>query len=45
MNDPRNPDNFSIGQALENRATGIPVADGRHRRVYTASVRLRNLTL
>jgi prepilin-type N-terminal cleavage/methylation domain-containing protein len=44
-NDPRNPDNAGIGQQRENRATGIPTADGKHRRVHTATVRLRNLTL
>ena len=45
-NDPRNPDNFSIGQPLENRTVvSAPAQDGRHRRVHTASVRLRNLTL
>jgi hypothetical protein len=45
-NDPRNPDNFSIGQTLENRtAASAPAQDGRHRRVHTASVRLRNLSL
>jgi prepilin-type N-terminal cleavage/methylation domain-containing protein len=45
VNDPRNPTNFSIGQALENHTTSLPAADGRHRRVYVASVRLRNLSL
>jgi prepilin-type N-terminal cleavage/methylation domain-containing protein len=44
-NDPRNPDDAGIGQARENRATSIPAADGKHRRVQTATVRLRNLTL
>jgi prepilin-type N-terminal cleavage/methylation domain-containing protein len=43
--DPRNPDNTGIGQALENRATNIAAADGKHRRVHTATVRLRNLSL
>jgi prepilin-type N-terminal cleavage/methylation domain-containing protein len=45
VNDPRNPTDFSVGQALENRTTSLPAADGRHRRTYVASVRLRNLTL
>ena len=46
VNDPRNPDNYGIAQRLENRTVAsIPAADGRHRRVYVASVRLRNLTL
>jgi len=44
-NDPRNPADAGIGQARENRATNVPVADGKHRRVYTATARLRNLTL
>jgi len=43
--DPRNPDNAGIGQARENRNTSLPGADGKHRRVRTATVRLRNLTL
>lgn len=43
--DPRNPDDAGIGQQRENRATGIAAADGKHRRVHTATVRLRNLTL
>jgi len=41
-NDPRNPTNAGIGQATENRATNIPAADGRRRRIYSATVRLRN---
>ncbi len=44
-NDPRNPDDAGIGQARENRGTAIPAADGKHRRVHTATVRLRNLAL
>jgi hypothetical protein len=44
-NDPRNPDDAGIGQQRENRATGVATADGKHRRVHTATVRLRNLTL
>ena len=43
--DPRNPDDAGIGQARENRTTAIPGADGKHRRVHTATVRLRNLAL
>jgi hypothetical protein len=43
--DPRNPDNAGIGQGRENRDTNIPPEDGKHRRVHTATVRLRNLTL
>lgn len=41
-NDPRNPANAGIGQATENRATNVPGADGRRRRIYSATVRLRN---
>ncbi len=41
-NDPRNPSNAGIGQATENRATNVPGADGRRRRIYSATVRLRN---
>lgn len=44
-NDPRNPTKSGIGQSRENRATGVAVADGKHRRVHTATVRLRNMTL
>ncbi len=40
--DPRNPLTAGIGQATENRATNVPAADGRRRRVYSATVRLRN---
>ncbi len=40
--DPRNPLTAGIGQATENRATNIPAADGRRRRAYSATVRLRN---
>lgn len=43
-NDPRNPQTVGIGQATENRTTNIPPADGRRRRVYSATVRLRNNT-
>ena len=45
MNDPRNPDDAGVGQARENRATNIPPDDGKHRRVHTATVFLRNLAL
>ena len=41
-NDPRKPNNAGIGQTTENRATNIPGADGRRRRIYSATVRLRN---
>lgn len=41
-NDPRKPANAGIGQATENRATNVPGADGRRRRIYSATVRLRN---
>lgn len=44
-NDPRNPDSAGIGQQRENRASGIAAADGKHRRVHSATVRMRNLTL
>lgn len=44
--DPRNPDNTGIGQARENRdAASVPAEDGKHRRVHTATVLLRNLTI
>lgn len=44
--DSRNPDDAGIGQARENRtAVSAPGVDGKHRRVHTATVRLRNLTL
>lgn len=43
--DPRNPASAGIGQARENRGTAIPVADGKHRRVHTATVRPRNMGL
>lgn len=42
--DPRNPISAGIGQSTENRATNIPAVDGRRRRVYSATVRLRNLS-
>lgn len=44
-NDPRNPDNTSIGQQRENRSTSVAAADGKHRRVHTATVRIRNMSL
>jgi prepilin-type N-terminal cleavage/methylation domain-containing protein len=40
--DPRNPLTAGIGQATENRATNIPPVDGRRRRVYSATIRMRN---
>jgi prepilin-type N-terminal cleavage/methylation domain-containing protein len=43
--DPRNPAGAGIGQARENRGSAIPAADGKHRRVHTATMRLRNLAL
>jgi prepilin-type N-terminal cleavage/methylation domain-containing protein len=43
--DPRNPGSAGTGQARENRTASIPGDDGKHRRVHTATVRLRNLTL
>jgi hypothetical protein len=43
--DPRNPDSAGTGQATENRTTAIPGDDGKRRRVHTATVRLRNLSL
>lgn len=45
LDDPRNPDNAGVGQARENRDTNVPGDDGKHRRVHTATVFLRNLTL
>ena len=41
--DPRNPAGAGAGQARENRTSAIPGADGRRRRVRSATVRLRNL--
>ena len=43
--DPTNPTAAGTGQATENRATAIPAADGFRRRVQTATVRLRNVSL
>jgi hypothetical protein len=43
--DPRNPAAAGTGQARENRTVSVPGDDGKHRRVHTATVRLRNLTL
>jgi len=43
-NDPRNPLAAGIGQATENRATNIPAIDGRRRRVFSATVRMRNVS-
>ena len=44
--DPRSSTAAGIGQPRENRTvTSSPGADGKHRRVHTATVRLRNLTL
>lgn len=44
--DPRNEDDAGTGQARENRtAASAPGDDGKRRRVHTATVRLRNLTL
>ena len=40
--DPRNLDSVSSGQEMENRDTNVPGADGRRRRVHTATVRVRN---
>ena len=45
LDDPRNPDDAGVGQARENRDTNVPGDDGKHRRVHTATVFLRNLTL
>ena len=41
--DARNPTGAGRGQATENRATGVAGTDGRHRRMHTATMRLRNL--
>ena len=43
--DPRNPNSAGAGQSTENRNVGVPGADGRRRRVETATVRLRNVSL
>lgn len=43
--DPRNPAAAGTGQARENRDTAVPGDDGRRRRVHTATVRVRNLSL
>lgn len=40
--DARNPLTAGVGQATENRATNIPAVDGRRRRVYSATIRMRN---
>ncbi|HEX5065667.1 MAG TPA: prepilin-type N-terminal cleavage/methylation domain-containing protein [Myxococcota bacterium] len=45
INDARNPVAAGVGQARENRDTNVPGDDGRHRRVHTATVYLRNLKL
>jgi type II secretory pathway pseudopilin PulG len=42
-NDPRNQTHAGHGQGTENRDTNVASADGRRRRVHTATVRLRNL--
>jgi hypothetical protein len=42
-NDPRNPTQAGVGQQTENRATNVPAADGKRRRVHTTTLRLRNL--
>jgi len=42
--DPRNPNSAGRGQARENRAIGtVPGDDGRHRRVHTSTIRVRNI--
>lgn len=41
--DPRNPDSAGRGQETENRDTAVAGADGRRRRVHTATVRVRNV--
>ena len=41
--DPRNPTNAGRGQGTENRDSNVAGADGRRRRVHTATIRLRNL--
>jgi prepilin-type N-terminal cleavage/methylation domain-containing protein len=44
--DPRNPDNAGTGQARENRDPDtVSSDDGRRRRVYTSTVRIRNNSL
>jgi len=43
--DPRQPDSAGAGQATENRDASVPGADGHRRRVQTATVRLRNVSL
>jgi len=41
--DPRNPDNSGTGQVRENRTSAsAPGDDGKRRRIYTATVRVRN---
>jgi len=45
-NDPRNPDGAGTGQVRENRdPTTVSSDDGRRRRVYTSTVRIRNNSL
>jgi type II secretory pathway pseudopilin PulG len=41
--DPRNPTKAGKGQGKENRATNVAGADGRRRRVHTATMRPRNI--
>ena len=44
--DPRNPDGAGTGQVRENRDPGtVSSDDGRRRRVYTSTVRIRNNSL
>jgi prepilin-type N-terminal cleavage/methylation domain-containing protein len=44
--DPRNPDGAGTGQVRENRDPGtVSSDDGRRRRVYTSTVRMRNHSL
>ena len=43
--DPSNPTAAGVGQPTENRTVAVPSADGFRRRVHTATVRLRNVSL
>ena len=43
LNDPRNMTSAGTGQILENRTANVPGDDGRHRRIHTSTIRLRNV--
>ncbi len=43
LEDTQRPSAAGVGQRTENRVNAIPAADGRRRRVHTATIRLRNI--